>query len=93
MGIALTGMFIFVTEGMSCWQTTPVNRFEGILEVVEYQEAMEGNECAICLADFAKGCRFTSITKCGHVFHEDCLKEWIKYNKICPLDRRSLIQL
>lgn len=40
MGIALTGMFIFVSEGMNCWRGAPTNRYDGILIPLEYNETM-----------------------------------------------------
>lgn len=43
MGVAIAGMFILVSEGITCWPATPVNHFEGILEVVDYHETMEGD--------------------------------------------------
>ena len=27
-----------------------------------------------------------SIGKCGHIFHTECINEWIKTKQICPID-------
>ena len=27
------------------------------------------------------------IGKCGHIFHGDCICEWIKQNECCPIDK------
>ncbi|MGI4813929.1 MAG: RING finger domain-containing protein [Janthinobacterium lividum] len=31
------------------------------------------------------------LTACGHVFHNSCILEWVKHNKICPIDRYKLM--
>lgn len=49
MGVTLTGMFIFVSEGMTCWQTAPVGRYDGILIPLEYNDSMRDLDCSICL--------------------------------------------
>jgi hypothetical protein len=74
MGITLTGMFIFVSEGITCWQSAPISRYDGILIPLDYNESMHDLDCSICLAEFAKGGRFSAIKKCGHIFHEECLR-------------------
>ena len=27
------------------------------------------------------------VGKCGHLFHSDCIKSWLKNNNICPIDK------
>ncbi len=27
------------------------------------------------------------LGKCGHMFHSDCIKSWLKTNTICPIDK------
>ena len=43
--------------------------------------------CSICLENFKttlKGCKLP----CGHIFHENCIKEWLsKHNNRCPVCR------
>lgn len=50
-----------------------------------YDTTSKSNEsCLICLDDFEAGDMVTVIDGCGHILCTDCLKEWGKYNAICP---------
>lgn len=50
-------------------------------------------ECCICLDAYSEGDTIcVPVTKsCNHVFHESCIKEWLKKNDQCPLCRVDLI--
>ena len=41
-------------------------------------------DCCICLESMEVG---SQIQKCKHVFHAECLQEWFKYKRVCPLCR------
>ena len=41
-------------------------------------------ECAICLGAIEHGESIGDIP-CGHIFHKECLKTWVKRRKRCPL--------
>lgn len=47
-------------------------------------------ECAICLGDDAGLLDTFRRLKCGHVFHEVCLVEWLQRARRCPLCRLDL---
>lgn len=44
----------------------------------------ENNECLICLEYMIKGDKI-KILECGHVYHYNCIKEWFKRKRECPL--------
>jgi Ring finger domain len=44
--------------------------------------------CSICLCDIEEGDFIGDIT-CGHIFHKDCLKAWVRRNNRCPLCQHS----
>ena len=48
--------------------------------------------CAICYTNYKLNSKIRKIIKCKHIYHEDCLKEWIiEYNKkTCPLCRCNI---
>jgi hypothetical protein len=43
------------------------------------------DNCPICLIAYDK--EGIKLAKCQHVFHNDCLNEWLHYNDNCPLCR------
>jgi hypothetical protein len=45
--------------------------------------------CLICLNNFEKHELVTTLP-CSHIFHCACLREWLSYNKVCPLCRASI---
>ncbi|CAO1638597.1 unnamed protein product [Sympodiomycopsis kandeliae] len=47
-------------------------------------------ECPICLGTFSEGER-VRLLPCQHLFHQDCVDEWlIKVKKFCPSCRRDI---
>jgi hypothetical protein len=51
-------------------------------------------ECCICLDGYTAGeviCA-SKVKECEHVFHKDCLLEWIKNHDPCPLCRVDLMK-
>ncbi|KAI4333112.1 hypothetical protein L6164_017959 [Bauhinia variegata] len=49
---------------------------------------VEGEEqkCAICLEDFIVGLRVTRMP-CLHLYHENCIVDWLRKGNSCPLCR------
>merc|ERR1711964_188512 len=45
-----------------------------------------GGKCTICLDAMEVGSE-VPVVKCKHVFHEECLDNWRKFNEICPCCR------
>lgn len=53
-------------------------------------DELEPPECPICQEEFVPN-NTIKKTPCGHLFHEQCLGEWLEnYGKICPLCRKDL---
>jgi len=53
-------------------------------------DVKEDKCCAICLCDFELGERVKTLP-CSHYFHVQCIGEWLRVNKICPVDRKNII--
>ena len=53
------------------------------------------DECCICLEGYKPGeviCA-AKTDACDHVFHEDCVREWLKNHDRCPLCRVNLMNV
>ena len=69
------------------------------LEMDEYQykhiqkyESRKETECAICLETFKGIDIIKAFYKCEHIFHKDCLKNWLKRSNVCPLCKHDLTE-
>ncbi|XP_058193388.1 E3 ubiquitin-protein ligase SDIR1-like [Rhododendron vialii] len=45
-----------------------------------------GESCRVCLEEFVKGEKVTCMP-CRHVFHEGCIKTWLRTSHVCPICR------
>ncbi|CAN6175266.1 unnamed protein product [Urochloa humidicola] len=61
----------------------PTVAFEGTGE--------ERPECAICLAEFARGDEVRVLPPCGHAFHAACVDTWLLCTSTCPSCRSALL--
>ena len=46
-------------------------------------------ECSICLDKFNSSSNTSVTLKCGHIYHKNCIKRWLKNNEGCPLCRED----
>lgn len=65
-----------------------------VVRFVDLKAKMEENTCSICLVDFGKQDLVSKLSKCEHVFHMDCIENWLNsYHFTCPLCRSSFLNL
>ncbi|KAM7280904.1 hypothetical protein ACFE04_008038 [Oxalis oulophora] len=48
-------------------------------------------ECAVCLNEFEDDETLRLIPKCDHVFHPECIDEWLSLHTTCPVCRANLV--
>jgi hypothetical protein len=62
-----------------------IMRFIPVSEIKEIKQE-NGNElkCMICLYDFNIG-ETECTLPCLHIFHSDCLEQWIERKRLCPV--------
>ena len=64
----------------------------GVDEVAATKEESVGEECPICtedilLRDLAK------LDPCNHVFHQECINQWLEDHSTCPNCRQEVSQV
>jgi hypothetical protein len=58
-----------------------------------WRRPTENDECSICLHGYDAG-QTVCVSKtslCDHIFHQDCIKEWLKDHDNCPMCRVNLM--
>ena len=53
------------------------------------EEEEEEEKCAVCLETFEGGDKCIRLP-CLHYFHEDCIREWLRIQKCCPVDKKAI---
>ncbi|XP_076941439.1 RING-H2 finger protein ATL11-like [Bidens hawaiensis] len=48
-------------------------------------------ECAVCLNEFHGHKALRLLPECSHVFHRDCIDEWLASHVTCPVCRASFV--
>ncbi|EEF52150.1 conserved hypothetical protein [Ricinus communis] len=46
--------------------------------------------CVVCLQQFMIGSSATRLP-CTHVYHDRCIRDWLKTNGVCPLRRYRIV--
>ncbi|KAF9437925.1 hypothetical protein BGZ76_010556 [Entomortierella beljakovae] len=61
---------------------------------VEYLTLLDPEDavCAICLCDYEDEEELRKLN-CKHYFHKDCVDEWLRLNRNCPLCKRDIEEL
>jgi len=58
---------------------------------IDLDEEFGVPECVVCMSEIdLKNVKDTVVTPCGHLFHSQCLGEWMNLRHECPLCRREL---
>jgi hypothetical protein len=59
---------------------------------IDMDEEFGVPECVVCMSEIElrDNRKNTVITPCGHLFHSQCLSEWMNLRLECPLCRREL---
>lgn len=55
----------------------------------EFAEKGYDGQCAICIAEF-EHLEVIRVLRCKHVFHKECVDEWLSLNGTCPICRAEI---
>uniref|UniRef100_A0A914CDS4 RING-type domain-containing protein n=1 Tax=Acrobeloides nanus TaxID=290746 RepID=A0A914CDS4_9BILA len=63
--------------------------FINSLMPLPYRQQYENDSCRICMANFDEEPRNLIRVPCNgyHIFHEDCIKSWLRNSGTCPICR------
>lgn len=66
---------------------------EDKLSVILFDEDLytKDSMCCVCLGEFEMNEKLHQIPSCQHVFHGDCIRNWLHSNITCPLCRCSVV--
>ncbi|KAK6911505.1 Zinc finger, RING-type [Dillenia turbinata] len=62
-------------------------------DVKEHKIGKSALECAVCLNEFEDDETLRLLPKCDHVFHPECIDEWLSSHTTCPVCRANLVPL
>ncbi|KAI9084781.1 hypothetical protein K1719_033187 [Acacia pycnantha] len=60
-------------------------------EVKSHKIGKDALECAVCLSEFEDSETLRLLPKCDHVFHPECIDEWLATHTTCPVCRADLV--
>ncbi|CAD8127172.1 unnamed protein product [Paramecium sonneborni] len=91
---ALFLIFIIISILIYCFRRQNIESQNKYQFQIPQQSDIESNrECSICLVDFIttkKALEQCVQTDCKHIFHKECLNQWLKYRQTCPICRVAL---
>lgn len=64
------------------------NKIHQKIFILNAKRRNEEHTCSICLEQIPHNASLITVTKCGHVFHNDCIKRWNKTS--CPMCRSDM---
>jgi len=50
-----------------------------------------GAECAVCQEAFQAGDRCRVLPRCEHGFHAQCVDQWLRKSRVCPVCRAEVV--
>ncbi|KAK9093965.1 hypothetical protein Scep_025434 [Stephania cephalantha] len=58
-----------------------------------FDEALRArdSQCCVCLGEFEMKEQLHQIPTCNHIFHIECIHNWLHANTTCPLCRCSIV--
>lgn len=62
-----------------------------IAQTIQYNQIQNSSQCSICLGDFNRSDMLLQLI-CKHVYHRECLLQWLQTHYCCPYCRFLVYQ-
>jgi hypothetical protein len=83
-------MDIAMTESFNNYKTQEKKPGVKIcIESICVDDKHKGEPCAVCKSEFEINEKIT-VLNCNHIYHTDCIGEWVKYKSECPVCRAEI---
>ncbi len=70
-------------------ETTDINERDIEYSEIDYDEKDCKEICPICFVEYKEGDSLIKLN-CSHIYHKECVFDWFKKNRNCPLCRLSV---
>ncbi|CAI2729272.1 unnamed protein product [Schistosoma spindalis] len=71
------------------WRLLCTKRMNDLVNPSKIQLERYGDTCPICFAEMT--ITTAKITRCGHLYHSECLIQWMKHKLTCPICQSDLL--
>ncbi|CAH8290213.1 unnamed protein product [Schistosoma turkestanicum] len=71
------------------WRLLCTKRMNDLVNPNKLQLERYGDTCPICFAEMT--ITTAKITRCGHLYHSECLIQWMKHKLTCPICQSDLL--
>ncbi|KAF7232130.1 hypothetical protein EG68_11948 [Paragonimus skrjabini miyazakii] len=71
------------------WRLLSMKRIHSLANPTEADLLAHGDVCPICYADMTT--ETAKVTRCGHLYHTDCLSTWMRRQLFCPICHADLL--
>ena len=80
--------FFFKDDNFNELNTNLIN----VYKEIDYLSEEENDICSICLEKYFDEENLKKVVSlnCDHLFHKECIDNWIKINKNCPMCKSQI---
>ena len=68
----------------STYRHTKINFDEKVKREIFAENSKKSEKCNICLEAINRGDQVTRLDNCNHIYHYDCIMQWVRVKNSCP---------
>ncbi len=100
-GVCIVSFTYCSARLIGAWRTSPRDSRQELNESIvddlstvecseiNYDTTQSFDTCPICFSGYKKDEKLIQL-KCSHIYHRECVFDWFKKNRVCPLCRLSV---